>query len=149
MARLSRHRRSTGAYIIFYQGGPIDHGTHVPGPVAQSIAESDYNASCTAGMALAHFRMLIHEFLNKDIYIVPKEAPLIVLDSKYAMCMAKNGKDTKHTRHIARIIHFVRNGEKFKMHKIDWCEGGLKLEDIGTKNVREPDLTPRMKYIMV
>ena len=27
--------RSTGAYIIFYQGGPIDHGTHVPGTVAQ------------------------------------------------------------------------------------------------------------------
>ena len=27
--------RSTGAYMIFYQGGPIDHGTHVPGPVAQ------------------------------------------------------------------------------------------------------------------
>ena len=26
--------RSTGAYIIFYQGGTIDHGTHVPGPVA-------------------------------------------------------------------------------------------------------------------
>ena len=30
--------RITGAYIIFYQGGPIDHGTHVPGPVAQSSA---------------------------------------------------------------------------------------------------------------
>ena len=43
--------RSTGAYIIFYQGGPIDHGTHVPGPVAQSSAESEYNAACTAGMA--------------------------------------------------------------------------------------------------
>ena len=28
--------RGTGAYIIFYQGGKIDHGTHVPGPVAQS-----------------------------------------------------------------------------------------------------------------
>ena len=26
--------RSTGAYIIFYQGGTIDHGTHVPGPVS-------------------------------------------------------------------------------------------------------------------
>ena len=56
----------TGAYIIFYQGGPIDHGTHVPGPVSQSIAESEYNAACTAGMALAHFRMLIHELLHKD-----------------------------------------------------------------------------------
>ena len=30
--------RSTGAYIIFYQGGPIDHGTHVPGTVTQSSA---------------------------------------------------------------------------------------------------------------
>ena len=60
---------------------------------------------------------------------------MIVLDSKLAMCMAKNYKDTKHTRHIARRMHFVRNGEKCKMHKIDWCEGGLKLADIGTKNV--------------
>ena len=30
--------RSTGAYIIYYQGVTIDHGTHVPGPVAQSSA---------------------------------------------------------------------------------------------------------------
>ena len=35
------------------------------------------------------------------------------------------------------------------MHKIDWCEGGLKLADIVTKNVGVPDLTPRIKYIMV
>ena len=35
------------------------------------------------------------------------------------------------------------------MHKIDWCEVGLKLADIATKNVGEPDLTPKMKYIMV
>ena len=56
--------RSTGAYIIFYQGGPIEHGTHVPGTVPQSSAESEYNAACTAGMALAYFRMLIHELLS-------------------------------------------------------------------------------------
>ena len=28
--------RSTGAYNIFYHGGQIDHGTHVPGSVHQS-----------------------------------------------------------------------------------------------------------------
>ena len=100
-------------------------------------------------MALAHFRMLIHEFLNKDPEIVPEEYPLIVLDGKSAMCMDKNGKDTKHTKHIARRMNFLRNGEKCRMHKIDWCEGGLQLADIGTKNVSEHDLTPRMKYIMV
>ena len=27
--------RSTGAYIIFYQDGTIDHGKHVPGTVSQ------------------------------------------------------------------------------------------------------------------
>ena len=77
--------RSTGACIILYQGGPIDHGTHVPGTVAQSSSESEYNAACTAGMALAHFRILINKFLNEDPDMVPKEAPLIVLDSKSAM----------------------------------------------------------------
>ena len=41
--------RSTGAYIIFYQGGPIDHGTHVPGTVAKSSAESEYNTAYTRG----------------------------------------------------------------------------------------------------
>ena len=98
--------RSTGAYIIFYQGGKIDHGTHGPGSVAQSSAESEYNAACTAGMALAHFRMFINELFNNDPDMVLKEPPLIVFDSKYVICMAKNGKDTKHTRHIARRMHF-------------------------------------------
>ena len=81
--------------------------------------------------------------------MVSEEAPIIILDSKSDILMAKNGKDTKHTRHITRRMHFVRNGGKFKMHKIDWCEGGLKFADIGTNNVSEPDLTPSMRYIMV
>ena len=127
--------RSTGAYIIFNKVGPIDHGTHVPGPVAQSGAGNEYNAACTVGMALAHFRMLIHEFYNKVPYIVTEKAPLIKLYSKSAMCMAHNVKDTKHTRHIASRMHLVRNGEKCKMHYIDLCEEGLQLADIGTNNV--------------
>ena len=57
---------STGTYVIFYQGEPIDHGTHVSVPVSQSSAEIEYNAACTTGMALAHFRMLNHELLNKN-----------------------------------------------------------------------------------
>ena len=100
-------------------------------------------------MDLAHFRMLIHELLNKDPDIVQEEDHLVVLDSKYAMCMAKNGNNTKQISHIARRMHFVRNGENCKMHNIDWCGGGLLLAYIATKNFGERDLTPRMKYIMV
>ena len=76
-------------------------------------------------MALANFIILIHGSLNKDPDIVPEESLLIILDSKSDVCMYNNVKDTKHTRHIARRIHFLRNGGKFKMHKIDWCEGVL------------------------
>ena len=68
-------------------------------------------------MALAHFRMLVHELLNEDTDMVPKEYSLIVLDSKSAVCMANNGKNTKHTRHIARIINFVRNGGSVRCTK--------------------------------
>ena len=141
--------RSIGTYIIFYQCGSIDHGTNVPVPVAKSIAESEYNAVCTARIALAHFRVLIHELLNKDLDIVPEEAPLIILDIKSSVCMAKNVKDTNHTRHIVRRLNFVRDGEKYKMHRIDWCKGGLQLAYIATKNVGEIELNPRIKYIMV
>ena len=65
-------------------------------------------------MALAHFRMLIREFLNKDPDIVPEEAPLIILYSKSAVCMAKSGKDSNNTRHLSRRLYCVRNGDNFK-----------------------------------
>ena len=63
-------------------------------------------------MALAHFRMLIHELLNKYPEIVPEEDPLIILDSKYDVCRDNYGNYTKNTRHIYRRVKFLSNGEK-------------------------------------
>ena len=48
-------------------------------------------------MALAHFRVSVYEFLNKDSDIAPEEASLIILDNKSSVCVDKNGKDTKNT----------------------------------------------------
>jgi hypothetical protein len=48
--------------------------------------------------------------------------------------MGKNNKDTKRTRHIARRMHYVRDGiasGAFQTYKID---GKLNTADIGTKN---------------
>ena len=140
--------RSTGSHIIFYQGGPIYHRTHVPIPVPPSSAQSEYNASCTTEMDSAHFRVLIHELLKRDTDIFLEEYPIIILDSKYAVCMANNGNYTKHTRHVSRRLYLLRNGGKWKMHKVFWCEEGLYLADIATKNVGEKYLNTRMKYII-
>ena len=58
-------------------------------------------------MYLSNLIMLINKFLNKDPDIVPEEDPIIILDSKSAVCMPKNGKDTKHKRHISIGVNFV------------------------------------------
>ena len=67
---------------MFYHGGTIDHCKHVPVPVDQYSAESEYNASCTSVISLANFRMLNSKLLNKDPDVVPEQSPLIILDSK-------------------------------------------------------------------
>ena len=71
------------------------------------------------------------------------------MDSKSALCMANDGKYTKHTRHITRRVNFVRNCEKCKMRKIELCEVGLKLAYNATNHFGDNDLNPRMKYTMV
>ena len=71
------------------------------------------------------------------------------MDSSSALCMANDGKYTKHTRHITRRVNFVINGENFKMHKIEWCEVGLKLAYIATNNFGDNDLNHKIKYTMV
>ena len=63
--------------------------------------------------------------------------------------MVKNGKDTKHTRKIDRRMKLVRNGEECNLHKTVWCEGGLQLPGIVTKNIREYELNPRLGYARV
>ena len=50
--------------------------------------------------------------------------------------MANNSKYIKHTRHITKRIHLVRNDEVGNFHKTVWCEGGIQLVDIGTNNFR-------------
>ena len=57
--------------LCFTKGVPIDSCKHVPVTVVQFSAESYYNASCTAGMDLAHFIMLNNELMNKDSDVLP------------------------------------------------------------------------------
>ena len=56
--------------------------------------------------------MLMHDLFNKHLDIFPEEAPIVILDSKSAVCVDKNENYTKHTRQITRRVNFVRNGEK-------------------------------------
>ena len=88
-------------------------------------------------MAPENFRMIKNDFLDKYPYVVTEQALLIILGIKSSVCMAKNIKETKHTRQISIIMHFVRIGERCNLHKTVWREEGLQPIDIGTNNFRE------------
>ena len=100
-------------------------------------------------MGLSTPRILNNELLNKCQDVVPEQEPLIIFDGKSAVYMDKNGKYTKHIRHIYRIMHFLINGDYWNMNKTVWCDVGLKLKNIGIKNVRENELNPLLEYYMV
>ena len=98
-----------------------------------------------------HFRnssMRNNELLNKDQYVVSEQAPISILDIKSAIWISKDGNESKYTRHIHIRMHLMRNGEECNFHKSLWCEGGLKLSDIRTKNVGEDEFNLRLGYDM-
>ena len=113
--------RIKGAYIVFYRGVPLYHCAHVTVPVSQYSSESEYNAEYNSATDLAHLRILKNKFLKKYSDVFPEQPHLIILDSKSAIWMDNNGKYTKHTIHIYRIINLVRNGEDCNFNKIVWC----------------------------
>ena len=66
-----------------------------------------------------YFRNGSTTFQDTKIYILKKypdvvseQAPLIILNSKSAIYMSQNGKNTKHTRYIASRMNLVINGEE-------------------------------------
>ncbi|MGH3054708.1 MAG: reverse transcriptase domain-containing protein, partial [Gaiellaceae bacterium] len=142
--------RSTGSYLIFYQGGVVDHSSFVPTPVAMSSGEAEYNAACTTCMATAHIRMLINEITTLNDTDPSDQPPVtIILDNDAAISMSKSLKDTKRNRHIDRCIHYVRNRVRAGKHALSYIPAEFQLADTGTKNLDFIDASPRFKYSMI
>jgi hypothetical protein len=129
--------RSTGAFLVYYMGGIVDHSSNLPDPIALSSAEAEYNESCIACMATNHLSMMLDEFEVRSSRDIRQPVP-IILDSSSAIAMGNSFKDTKHTRHIMRRYHFVREGVASKKFILFWITTDLQLADIGTKQTPGP-----------
>jgi hypothetical protein len=136
------HGRSTGCFIITYMGGIVDHSSNVPDPVALSSAEAEYNEGCVAFMTASHLLMLLCEFEGVRDEDTP--ATSMYFDSKSAIAMGVNYKDTKHTRHIMRRYHYVRENIAANRFSSKWINTEFEIADIGTKN----NDGPRHKFLM-
>jgi len=125
--------RSTGCFIITYMGGG-DSGSRVKyaRPSGLSLAEAEYNEGSIAFMAASHLQMLLCEFEGVRDEDTP--ATLMYFDSKSAIAMGLNYKDTKHTRYIMRCYHYVRENIAANRFTSKWISTEFELADIGTKN---------------
>jgi len=126
------HGRSTGCFIIPYMGGVVDHSSNLPEPVALSFAEAEHNIGRIAFMAASHLRMFLAELEGIEESELPPTT--MYFDSKSAIAMGENYKDTKHTRHIMCRYHYVREGISSNRFTMGWIRTGIQFADIGTKN---------------
>jgi hypothetical protein len=139
--------RSTGCFILTYMGGIVDHSSNMPDPVALSSAEAEYNEGCVAFMAASHLRMLLCELEGMEE--AEMSPTTIFFDSKSAIAMGNSYHDTKHTRHIMRRYHYVRNeivAKRFTMH---WIGTEFMVSDIGTKQTPGPRHTFLVELIHI
>ena len=142
--------RSTTGFLIFYQGGIVDANSMLQIPIAMSSCEAEVMASCSGCMAAAHVHMLLYDMkhLGTKTYdakklTLPNPPTVIMVDNKAAVQMSLNGKLTKHTRHISRRFHYVKEGSKMKLHTITWCPGEDMVADIMTKSTEPAKTKPQ------
>jgi transposase InsO family protein len=138
--------RSTGCYLIVYMGGIVDHSSNMPSPVALSSAEAEYNEACLACMGTNHMSMLLDEIEGNE---QPRQQIPLILDSKSAIAMGNSFRDTKHTRHILRRFHYVREEVDSGRFRLFWIKTDDELADIGTKQTPGPRHTLLTNTILV
>lgn len=141
--------RSTSGYLIFYRGGVIEANSMMSVPIAMSSAEAEYMSACSGCMAAAHLHMLLYDFkhlgtknYNKSQLALPEPPTVVMVDNDAAVKISLNDRLTKHTRHISRRFHYVREGRKMKLHFLVWCPGRLMLADIMTKTQEASKMEP-------
>ena len=140
--------RSTGGFLIFYQGGVVDHSSNMPDPIAMSSIEAEYNEACMACMATSHMHMTLNYMENVKDESAEEKAVNIYLDNCSAVDMSHTFKDAKNARHIRRHFNFVKQGLQENCHKLVWISDEFMLADGMTKVLAKSNLLNIVKYIL-
>ena len=125
---------STGAYLIFFSGGPVSFSSFVPPLIAMSTAEAEMNALCSACMTATAIRSIVSQVLYGDStrpYTVP-----VFTDSEAARLMASSEKVNARNRHIERRMLFPRLAQSKGLVSVEYVHGDSgQLADLGTKSL--------------
>jgi hypothetical protein len=121
-------RRSTGGYVIYYNGTPIAWRSARQPLVTLSTAESEYvqaTLACQEILALRH--------LYEELGFPMDEPTVLYEDNKAAIDLSVNPCSRGHTKHIERRWHFVRQCDANKEVVLAKVSGELNPADLFTK----------------
>jgi len=142
--------RSTSGFLIFYRGGVIEASSTLQIPVAMSSCEAEVMSACSGSMAASHVHMLLYDMkylgtkqYNEKQLALPNPPTVIMVDNESACKMSLSDKLTKHTRHISRRYHYMREGYKLGVHRLHWCPGEDMLSDAQTKTQESTKINPQ------
>ena len=121
-------RRSTGGYVVYYNGVPISWRSARQPLVTLSTAESEYVQATLACQEVVALRHLFAELGS------PMDAPTVIYeDNKAAIDLSVNPCSRGRSKHIERRWHFVRQCDARKEIVLAKIAGELNPADLFTK----------------
>ena len=129
-------------------GGVVDHSSNMPGPVAMSSAEAEYNEACLACMATGNMHMTVNHLEGIQEGSEDDKPVDIFMDNRSAVDMSISFKDTKNARHIRRRFHFVKQGVEQSWHKLTWIRNEFMVVDMKTKILSKKPLEDMTRWFM-
>ena len=99
-------RRSTGGYIIYLGGSPVEWGSKRQALPAQSTAEAEYIAMLEPAKSILWLRWLLKQLGIKSL--ITEYSSTLFGDNNAAHNIASNPVSGQRTKHIALKYHYIR-----------------------------------------
>ncbi|KAG7640275.1 Zinc finger CCHC-type superfamily [Arabidopsis suecica] len=109
-------KKSTSGYVFTIGSGAFCWNSSKQKTVAQSTAEAEYIAVCSAANQAIWLQRLVNEIGFKA-----EKGIRIFCDNKSAIAIGKNPVQHRRTKHIDIKYHFVREAEQTGKIKLEYC----------------------------
>jgi hypothetical protein len=133
-------QRSTGCYLVPFQGGLVAYSSFIPTPITLSFAKAKINAMTFGSMASTFLRQVICDVLYND----PNHpfSVLMLTDSASGIFITQHDRNTKRTHHLECPWIYVRQAQLSSHLDMQFQPGdAFNLADLCTKNGVSPSST--------
>uniref|UniRef100_A0A1J3G9F4 Copia protein n=1 Tax=Noccaea caerulescens TaxID=107243 RepID=A0A1J3G9F4_NOCCA len=131
-------KKSTSGYVFTIGSSAFCWNSSKQKTVAQSTAEAEYIAVCSAANQAIWLQRLVNEIGFKA-----EKGVRIFCDNKSAIAIGKNPVQHRRTKHIDIKYHFVREAEQNGKIKLEYCPGEFQVADI----LMKPLITARFEVL--